>query len=67
MSRLRLVEGVHIRAMRLLVFAMITAIAMAVPFDGSAAPSARSVVARDSFSRVRAGAWGVAIWAAGIG
>ena len=60
MPRTQLSDHVHVRAMRLLVFVMIAAIGLVAPFAGSAAPSTRSVVTRDSFSRARDGAWGTA-------
>ena len=67
MSRQRWSDYVHVRAMRLLVFVMIAAIALVAPFAGSAAPSTRSVVTRDSFSGPRTAPGGLPTTAAGTG
>ncbi len=60
MSRLYLSDYIYVRTMRLMVLVVIAAVALAVPFEGFAAPSRRTMVARDSFSRSVGTAWGVA-------
>ncbi len=57
MSSHRLSDYVHVRAMRLIVFALLASIALVLPFSGLAAPQ-QTQLAHDTFSRTNGAAWG---------